>query len=36
MDQSRLDDAPGQSHAQGAERQFIFQRSVQRPADDAA
>jgi len=36
MDQPRLDEATCQSRPQGAERQFIFQRSVQRPADDAA
>jgi schlafen family protein len=36
MDQPRLDDASGQSPVEGAESQFVFQRSVQRPADDAA
>jgi len=36
VDQPRLDDASGQSHPKGPERQFVFQSSVQRPANDAA
>ena len=36
MHQSRLDGPPGQGQAKSAQRQFIFQRPVQRPADHAA
>jgi hypothetical protein len=36
VDQSRLDDASGQRHPEGVERQLVFQSSVQRPTDDAA
>lgn len=34
--QPRLDVAACERHAQRAERQFVFQSSIQRPADDAA